>query len=62
MRPGRRIAELAADQPQLAAVWALVLTGLSVAAVVTGDSWPVQPVRVNVCGLLLSLPNAATTV
>lgn len=37
MRPGRRIAELAADQPLLAALWAGVLLLVAGAAVVTGD-------------------------
>ncbi len=37
MRPGRRIADLAAEQPLLAGVWALVLASVAGAAVVTGD-------------------------
>lgn len=37
MRPGRRIADLAADRPGLAAVWCAVLLCVSGAAVVTGD-------------------------
>ena len=37
MRPGRRIAELAADEPVLAAVWAALLSLVAGAAVITGD-------------------------
>jgi hypothetical protein len=37
VRPGRRIAELAADEPLLAVLWAAVLSLLAGAAVVTGD-------------------------
>ena len=37
MRPGRRIADLAADQPALALLWALVLASVAAAAVVSGD-------------------------
>ena len=61
MRPGRRIAELAADQPQLAAVWALVLTGLSVAAVVTGDRrvWAYVTVCLVVTALVATAHAAA---
>ena len=38
MRPGRRIAELAADEPGLALVWGAVLSVLAVLAVVTADT------------------------
>jgi hypothetical protein len=37
MRPGRRIAELAGDEPLLAGVWAALLTALAGTAVVTAD-------------------------
>ena len=37
MRPGQRIAELAADEPVLAKVWAAVLLAVAGTAVVTGD-------------------------
>jgi hypothetical protein len=37
MRPGRRIAELAADEPLLALVWSVVLAAVAGAAVVTAD-------------------------
>ena len=37
MSPGRRIAELAADEPALALVWSVILTLLAGTAVVAGD-------------------------
>jgi len=37
MRPGRRIAELAADEPLLAALWCLILTTVAAAAVLAAD-------------------------
>jgi hypothetical protein len=37
VRPGRRIADLAVEQPRIAAAWAALLTAVASAAVVTGD-------------------------
>jgi hypothetical protein len=37
VRPGRRIAELAADQPWLALAWSLVLSAVAAGAVAAGD-------------------------